>query len=122
MGGPANDPVALCPLPAGGGKGGEVGHPKALQLGQPVDQHRRQGVTAKSPQCWRQWPAQSARIRRAAENSWLGTVYPAMPAMATTIRTTGETIEASTAADPTTSPPKIDAVCPMGPGKRRPAS
>ena len=62
------------------------------------------------------------QIRSAAENSWLGTVYPAMPAMATTMSTTGETMEASTAADPTTRPPRMEAVCPMGPGSRSPAS
>ena len=66
--------------------------------------------------------SKNRQIRNAAENSWLGTVYPAMPAMATTMSTTGDTMAASTAAEPTTSPPKIDAVCPIGPGNRSPAS
>ena len=57
------------------------------------------------------------QIRRAPEKSWLGWVKPAMPAMATTTSTAGETIRASTAALPTTKPPKIEAVCPIAAGR-----
>ena len=49
-------------------------------------------------------------------------MYPATPAMATAIRTAGDTMWASTAALPTTSPPRMDTVAPMGLGSRRPAS
>ena len=49
-------------------------------------------------------------------------MYPAMPAMATTISTAGDTILASTAAEPTTRPPRMDTVCPMAAGRRSPAS
>jgi len=49
-------------------------------------------------------------------------VYPAIPAMATTMSTAGEMILASTAALPTTRPPMIDTVCPMDWGRRSPAS
>ena len=45
-----------------------------------------------------------------------------MPAMATAMRTAGETMRASTAALPTTSPPRMDTVAPMGLGRRSPAS
>ena len=45
-----------------------------------------------------------------------------MPAMATTTSTAGETSLASTAAEPTTSPPRMDTVCPMEEGRRSPAS
>ena len=49
-------------------------------------------------------------------------MYPATPAMATAMSTAGETMWASTAALPTTSPPRMDTVEPMGPGRRSPAS
>ncbi len=45
-----------------------------------------------------------------------------MPAMATTTSTAGDTSLASTAAEPTTSPPRMDTVCPMEEGRRSPAS
>ena len=42
--------------------------------------------------------------------------------MATAMSTAGETMWASTAALPTTSPPKMETVAPMGLGRRSPAS
>ena len=45
-----------------------------------------------------------------------------MPAMATTTSTAGLTSLASTAAVPTTKPPRMDTVCPMDEGSRSPAS
>ena len=45
-----------------------------------------------------------------------------MPAAATTMRTTGETMRASTAAEPTTRPPRMETVWPMELGSRSPAS
>ena len=45
-----------------------------------------------------------------------------MPATATTISTAGETILASTAAEPTTRPPMMETVWPMDWGSRSPAS
>ncbi len=61
-------------------------------------------------------------MRSAPAKSWLGAVYPAMPAMATTTSTAGDTSLASTAAEPTTSPPRMETVCPMEEGRRSPAS
>ena len=54
--------------------------------------------------------------------SWLGMVYPATPAMATAMSTAGETMWASTAALPTTRPPRMDTVAPIGEGSLSPAS
>ena len=45
-----------------------------------------------------------------------------MPAMATITSTAGDTSLASTAALPTTRPPRMDTVCPMAAGSRSPAS
>lgn len=66
--------------------------------------------------------SRNRQIRSPPAMSWLGAVYPGDAAIATTTSTAGLTSLASTAADPTTRPPRMDTVCPMEEGRRSPAS
>ena len=75
-----------------------------------------------SPAALARMASRKRHSRKAAAKSWLGMVYPATPAIATAMSTAGETMRGSTAALPTTSPPRMDTVAPMGLGRRSPAS